>query len=234
MTPHSMPSAFSTRHLLIGLAMVFAAIVAVAIKPTHRLADQTAQVDFEAMIPAQFSGWRVDDSVTPLIANPQQQAVIGKIYAQTLSRTYVNGRGERVMLTIAYGTSQSDDLQVHRPEVCYSAQGFHVGEPVRGVLPTAAMDIPVTRLVAVNGLRNEPITYWTTVGDKVVKDNWDSKKQQLKLGFRGIVPDGLLFRVSTVSGDEPSSFKLQDEFVNALLGTLKPEERQRLIGRIGQ
>ncbi|MFZ4702099.1 MAG: exosortase-associated protein EpsI, B-type [Candidatus Methylumidiphilus sp.] len=232
MTPRPMPNAFSPRHLLIGLAMVCTAILAVVMKPSQKLADQTAQIDFETMIPRQFDSWRVDDSVTPVIANPQQQAVIGKIYAQTLSRTYVNGRGERVMLTIAYGTSQSDDLQVHRPEVCYSAQGFQVGEPVRGRLSVAAKEIPVTRLVAVNGLRNEPITYWTTVGDKVVKDNWDSKKQQLKLGFRGVVPDGLLFRVSTISADEASSFKLQNEFINTLLGALKPGDRQRLTGSV--
>ena len=33
------------------------------------------------------------------------------------------------MLMIAYGESQSDRLQLHHPEVCYTAQGFRVTRP---------------------------------------------------------------------------------------------------------
>ena len=36
-------------------------------------------------------------------AHTEQAALISKIYNQTLTRTYVNLRNERIMLSIAYG-----------------------------------------------------------------------------------------------------------------------------------
>jgi len=50
----------------------------------------------------------------PLIANPEQEAQINKIYNQTLTRTYVNPTGERIMLSIAYGGDQTDNMAVHK------------------------------------------------------------------------------------------------------------------------
>ena len=107
--------------LLIAALMFAASAAAVALRPTHKLADAGPKVDLEAMIPKQFGDWRVDDSIAPVLPAPDVQAKLDKIYNQTLARTYVNGRGQRVMLSIAYGGDQSDSMQVHLPEVCYAA-----------------------------------------------------------------------------------------------------------------
>ncbi len=221
---------FSLRHLLIGAAMIFAAIMSVVMTPTRHLASKDEPMDLDVMIPKKFENWKKDDSVTPIMPNPQQKAVLDKIYTQTLSRTYINDQGERVMLTIAYGSSQKDDLQVHRPEVCYSVQGFQVTESTEDRMHILKYDIPVRRMVAVNGLRTEPITYWITIGNKVVNEGLAWKIEQLKLGFHGIVPDGLLFRMSTISNDAASSYAIQNDFANALLSSLKPEVLKKLIG----
>ena len=224
-----MPS-LSIKHLVIGLTMLAAAGLAYALTPRERIADQGPKIDLETMIPKQFGQWKLDETVLPLIADPQQQALINKIYNQTLSRTYLNQQGDRVMLSIAYGGNQSDDMAVHKPEICYPAQGFQVLKNVRGSLQTPGGAIPVKRLIASHGPRTEPITYWITLGDEVPDGSVKWKLAQLKYGLTGKIPDGLLFRVSSIQPDDTAAYELQNRFVNELLKALPPQSRAKLAG----
>ena len=220
----------SFKHLVIGLCMLGAAGMALALKPTHKIADAGPKVDLELLVPKKFGDWKIDETITPLIANPEQEALIKKIYSQTLSRTYVNPQGDRIMLSIAYGGEQSDSMAVHKPEVCYPAQGFQILKNTSGSFATGAGDIPVKRLVATQGQRIEPITYWTTVGDKVAISGVKWKLQQLKYGLTGKIPDGLLFRISSIQADETKAYQTQDVFTRDLLKAMSPSDRQRIIG----
>lgn len=211
--------------------MLVAAGLAFALTPREKIADQGPKVDLEAMIPKQFGEWRLDESIAPLQASPDVRAMLNKIYNQTLSRTYINSKGERIMLSIAYGGDQSDSMQVHKPEVCYPAQGFQVLKQSNAQLETGFHPIPAVRLVAVQGNRVEPITYWITVGDRVPGSGTARKLEQLKYGLTGKVPDGLLFRVSSIAADHERAFSLQASFVNGLLKSAPPEARERLIGK---
>jgi EpsI family protein len=87
------------------------------------------------------------------------------------------------------------------------------------------------RLVAINGARNEPITYWVTVGDKATLPGLRRKLVQLSYGLNGMVPDGLIFRVSSIQPDADNAYKMQDQFVNALFSSIAPAQRDRLAGR---
>ncbi len=226
---------FSFKHLIVGLLMFAAAGMALALRPTERMADVDRTVDLETMIPKQFGDWRMENTIAPIILNPVQKAVIEKIYNQTLSRTYVNSRNERIMLSIAYGGDQSDSMAVHKPEVCYPAQGFEILKKKDGRFSTGFGEIPVRRLVAAQGRRVEPITYWTTVGNTVaIKEGLQWKLSQIKYGLTGKIPDGLLFRISSIQADEGAAYGAQDDFSRALLGALTPEGKQRIIGATGQ
>lgn len=220
----------SFRHLVIGLLMFAAAGMAMALRPTHKIADAEPKIDLEVMIPQTFGDWKIDGTITPLIANPVQQALINKIYNQTLTRTYVNSSGDQIMLSIAYGGDQTDDMAVHKPEVCYPAQGFQILKNATGSLSTSQGSIPVKRLVATQGQRIEPITYWRTVGDAVEVNSLKWKLQQLKYGLTGEIPDGLLFRISSIQADDARAYQLQDAFARDLLKAMSPSGRQRIIG----
>lgn len=221
----------SFKHLVIGLCMFAAAGLALALKPTQRIADAGPKIDLETLIPKAFGDWQIDTTITPLIANPEQEALINKIYNQTLTRTYVNTQGERVMLSIAYGGDQSDNMAVHKPEVCYPGQGFQIlKNPAITSFSTGAGDIPVKRLVAGLGPRVEPITYWTTVGGQVEVQGLKWKLQQLKFGLTGKIPDGLLFRVSSIQPDESKAYQIQDDFTREMLRAMSPEGRKRIVG----
>ncbi|WP_296749344.1 exosortase-associated protein EpsI, B-type [Thiobacillus sp.] len=223
----------SIKHLFVGLCMLAAAGMALALKPTVKVADSGPKIDLETLIPKQFGDWEIDQTIVPLIANPEQEALINKIYNQTLTRTYVNARNERIMLSIAYGGDQSDNMAVHKPEVCYPAQGFQILKNATGTFSTGASDIPVKRLIATQGRRIEPITYWTTVGDTVAVNGLKWKLQQLKYGLTGKIPDGLLFRISSIQADDAKAYQTQDTFARDLLKAMSPSGRERIIGNPG-
>jgi len=212
--------------------MLAAAGLALALTPVKRMGDQR-KINLETMVPAKFGDWSIDPTIVPVMVSPDAQAVIDKIYNQTLARTYVNARGERVMLSIAYGGDQSDAMQVHRPEVCYSGQGFQILRGVVGYMATTYGELPVKRLFAKKGGRNEPITYWVTVGDRATHVGIKQKLAQLRYGLTGTVPDGMLVRVSSIASDDAVAYRLQDAFVKDMLSALSDADRVRVIGAFG-
>ncbi len=221
--------ALNRRALIIGLAMLLSMVLAAAMKPTLMLADSKAKIDLATMIPKQFGNWKIDDKIIPIQVDPQQLAQLDRIYNQTLARTFINQKGDRVMLSIAYGGDQSDSMQVHKPEVCYTSQGFQMLTLVPGVFDTGFGNIPVKRLLAVKGTRIEPIIYWMTIGETITNSSFEWKLAQIQYGLTGKIPDGMIFRVSSL-GDQSTAYAIQEDFIRVLLKVLSPDNRKRLIG----
>jgi hypothetical protein len=48
----------------------------------------------------------------------------------------------------------------------------------------------------------------------------------------GTMPDALLFRTSTISNDEQSSYKVQQAFLTSLLQSMRSGDRHWLVGRM--
>lgn len=216
--------------LIIGVMMVLSGALTMALTPTTRVADQQERFDLEIMIPEKFGDWKIDKSILPLQVDTEVQASLDKIYNQTLARTYVNSLGEHIMLSIAYGGDQSDNLAVHKPEVCYYVQGFEIIKTFSDEVFTQYGKLPIKRLLAIKGNRSEPITYWITIGNKAVLPGFDQKLQQLRYGLTGSVPDGMLVRISSISFDESKAYRLQVAFIEDLLLTINTKDRVRLIG----
>jgi EpsI family protein len=219
--------------LIVAALMFAASAAAVALRPTHKLAEAGPRVDLEAMIPKAFGDWRIDESIVPVLPSPDVQAKLDKIYNQTLARTYINSQGQRIMLSIAYGGDQSDAMQVHKPEVCYAAQGFQVKTVSLGQLATEYGALPIKRLMATLGGRFEPITYWITIGDQAISAGYKQKLAQLKYGLTGSVPDGMLVRASSIDRDELNAYELQEGFLRDMLDAMAQADRVRIAGRFG-
>ncbi|HEY0586138.1 MAG TPA: EpsI family protein [Pseudoduganella sp.] len=220
--------------MVLGVLMVCSAAVTRALTPTARMADAAGRFSLEQMVPRAFGEWQVDTRVMPLQVDPATQAKLDRIYNQTLGRTYVNRNGERIMLSIAYGGDQSDNMGVHKPEVCYTAQGFTVRDGQQSSLDTGLGVLPVKRLFAVAGARQEPITYWITVGRKATMPGVEQRLQELRYGLSGTVPDGMLVRVSSIGAEAGAAYALQDQFVRSLLAALDKPARERLVGVFGE
>lgn len=216
--------------LLVLVLMVSASGLAVALRPTHKVADSQPAIDLGALVPRQFGDWREEPRNIASVVSPQEKELIDKIYNQTLSRTYINAQGYRVMLSIAYGGDQSDSMQVHRPEVCYPAQGFQVLKKVYASIQTSFGPLDVTRVDTQLGARREPVTYWTTVGDQVTRGGIHKKLLEMTYGLSGRIPDGLLFRASSIDVDISHAYDVQARFIDQLLGSVSQAQRKRLAG----
>jgi EpsI family protein len=93
----------------------------------------------------------------------------------------------------------------------------------------------VRRLFTSKGAREEPVTYWFTFGGESISLDQAERRLrrrvvELRYAFTGRIPDGLLFRVSSIDHDQARANQLQDYFVNDLLRALSSFERKRLAG----
>ncbi|MDQ5897297.1 MAG: EpsI family protein [Pseudomonadota bacterium] len=234
-TPTTSPAApASARSLRLGAilaaVMIGTSVLGSALKPHRLLADTRAPVRLQQLLPERFGDWTPVPMAQGVI-NPQARTLQDQLYAELVNRVYRNPQGEMVMLSVAYGRNQSDAFQVHKPEICYPAQGFQVQRIRADELRSAQGAVPVRRLETVYGAtRFEPVTYWTTLGDHAVRSSTDKKLMEMRYALKGYIADGLLFRVSSLERDSVRAFALQDRFAREMLAAMTPEARQRIAG----
>jgi EpsI family protein len=201
-------------------------------KPTIHLADQIGKPDLETLFPKAFGTWEIDSSIPVILPAPDVQARLDKIYNQVLSRTYVDrSTGRRVMLSVAYGGDQSDGTRLHRPEVCYPAQGFQITANQANQLQLSGRVLPVRQLQSHLSGRFEPITYWVIVGDEAVTSASQQKLVQLSYGVRGMIPDGMLVRVSSIDRDPEQAFRVQQQYIDDLARNVSSGAAARVFGK---
>lgn len=218
------------RALLVFAAMLATAALAHWATPTTHLSDVLGKPDLEKIFPGDFADWRVDARAAMILPSPQTQAILDSIYNQTLTRTYVNAAGERIMLSVAYGGDQSDATRAHLPEVCYPAQGFQITSNTKSEIVLANRTVSTRLLMSKLGLRNEPITYWLVVGDQVTVSRTDQKLAQFRLGLKGLIPDGMLVRVSSIDEDMARGHRIQAKFLSQMAEALPEMARDRVLG----
>lgn len=204
--------------------------------PRIKLSDtRSEKIKLEQMIPARFAGWVEQPGMAGGIVDPVQEANLNRIYSQTLSRVYVGAHGERVMISIAYGEDQRKYLALHYPEVCYPAQGFAVKSNHTELMQLPSGKLPVRRLETFMGpSRHEPVTYWTTMGDYTSFGGMPRRMIELHYGLQRIIPDGLLFRVSSIGPDSEQQFANQERFIRDLLANVPASTRIVLTGEFQQ
>lgn len=234
--PHLENSPRRVTRTAVVLACLMAGVSALglAVQPGRRVAGSTSAISLETAVPKSFAQWRALPEQLSLIVNPQAQESLYGLYSQVLARTYVDQTGYRVMLSIAYNDDQRGGLQTHRPEVCYPAQGFQVHRSEEGRLPTPFGDIEVRRLSTSLGKRQEPVTYWLTVGDEVVIGRLNKRLAEIRMSLTGRVPDGLLFRISSIDDDTARAYAVQQRFAADMMGAVPLTARKQLSGLSAQ
>lgn len=220
------------RSVMLAGMMGATSVCAVLATPKPQITSKSQIPDLESLVPKQFGRWVLDTTVVPLAVSPEVAQTLGTIYDATLSRTYVEPTGQRVMLSIAYGANQSRALQLHKPEVCYSAQGFRVSEQRQGQWQFDGITVPTMHLVGKLGQRVEPVTYWMRIGDDIARGWYEQNVIRLKYGTRGQIPDGVLFRLSTISPDANAAYDIQRQFAQEMLAAMAPQTRVMFVGAV--
>lgn len=217
--------------LLVLLLALVTVAGAQAWRPTRHLSDTRPKVELETMFPKSFGDWAVDTRMPVQLVSPDTQAMLNKLYNQTLSRTYVNASGDRIMLSVAYGGDQSDGTRAHNPEVCYPAQGFQINGKQSAVLSINNRPLRVRQLVAQQGGRIEPISYWITIGDQVTLTGTELKLVQLSYSTRGVIPDGMLIRISSIDSNAAKAYLLHQDFIAQLARSVRSDLLPHVIGK---
>ncbi len=203
----------------------------IVLTPETLIKSEDQIPDFEAIIPAEFGGWVTYERPFLNVVDPELQESVDAIYNETLIRTYVNKAEQTaIMLSLAYGIDQRDSMQVHKPEICYPAQGFVLRDQRRNSFQFNDRLIPIKQLDTQRRNRREFVTYWILVGDQLAKSNTDGKLIKLKYGFKGVIPDGLLFRVSSVGMNANQHYTMQQSFLEELLRAIDTKDLPKVIG----
>lgn len=219
------------RAFLIGAGCMASAAGATALRPRDRV-SLMGDLKLDAAIPLQFAGWsRLE---TNQIVTPESETSLARqLYSQSIARLYVRGEDEFVMMLIAYGDTQSDTLQLHRPEVCYPAFGMEIVDNRPASIPLAAdVAVPGRDLVAMNADRREYVSYWTRIGQALPTTGAEQRAVKLRTAFAGQIPDGVLARFSTIAEEAGPAFLTNRRFVEDLMAALSPAARRVLVGDV--
>lgn len=219
------------RELLLGLPLVAAAGGAFALTPRDRL-NLLGDKKLEKAVPLTIGAWSVTPSNAVVLPDAAEGSLSARLYDQTVSRLYTSETELPVMMVIAYGSTQSDQLQLHRPEVCYAAVGFEITGATRVSVPLApGAELPARELVARNNDRVEPILYWTRVGDFLPTSGNEQRLMKLRSEMRGYVADGVLVRLSSIGEPSPEVFGSLQRFTREMLAATDPAALPALVGR---
>ena len=217
------------RNLLIGGACCAAAAAAYALKPRKRLVLLAGGKMADAL-PVTFGDWSAEQS-DGLVQPKTEGELAASLYSEMVGRVYhQTSTGAAVMMLIAYGDTQSDLLQLHRPESCYPAVGFNLVSSVPAKLELPGGSIPARRVVATTQERQENIVYWARMGEYLPDSGGEQRKVRLQNAMQGYVPDGALIRFSMVGSDADEAFRVMGAFIPALLLAVPKDKRRALVG----
>ena len=204
-TRTSTPLSLSVRELA---AVCMASLASVGVAAAWTLepqADWMSPPGLAQAIPEKFGAWSIIPNapvqVNPAVSQPGARTQ-KQPYDEVVLRTYGNQSGRQVMLTVAYAYRLQQEVKIHRPPVCYAAQGFEIKSltPVTLDLPSSRAGEPFTalRMEASRHGWQELVLYWIRVGDQHSESVVASRLHILARGLMGQATDGVLVRVSAV------------------------------------
>lgn len=218
------------RDLFIGAACVVAAGSAYALKPRNRV-TLLPKGKMEDVLPIKFAGWSAETS-DGLVKPKSEGELAAMLYSELVGRIYRNvATGDEVMMLVAYGDTQSDLLQLHRPESCYAAVGFEIlqSSPMNLHLSRSAV-VPARRVVATAQGRQENIIYWTRMGEELPTSGGEQREVRFRSALEGNIPDGVLIRFSVVGADSDAAFAILEGFIPELIEAVATDKRRALVG----
>jgi EpsI family protein len=217
----------SRRSVALGIGFAVTAGAAAAVTP-RRHERSLGDARLADVVPTQVGAYQVAPGGSLILPEDEQPT---SVYDQVLARTYTGANLPGIMLLIAYGAAQSGLMKVHRPEVCYASSGFSIRND-------RAVDIPVgmTAPIAAKGFlavredRVEQVMYWTRISNTFPRDLTSQRLVMLERGLSGVIPDGVLVRCSTLTGDASAGQAAMANFARALVTSAAPAGRALLVG----
>lgn len=226
------------RELLLGLGCAGALATSEALRPRRQVILMPRGSKLADIIPSTFPGWTVGGEGEVVVPRTEG-SLQSRLYSDELVRNYRPIRSDSsflpVMLMAAYGSNQSDALQLHRPEVCYPASGFAVSNPRAIELRISGAVIPAVALTATYRERVEDILYWTRLGDALPRSEGEQRKARLSAAMRGMIGDGVLIRASIIRTEPTKTgFSQLERFLADMILNISATSRFVLLGGVSR
>jgi EpsI family protein len=219
----------SRRSLLVGGGLALTAVAAAAATP-RRHEQMLGRTRLQDVITAQVGPW--SSRVNGSLILPDDADQPHDFYDQVFSRSYVAQGLPVIMLVIAYGAAQSGMMKVHRPEVCYASAGFSIHDLRPADVPQgAAPAITGQSFLAQRQDRVEQVLYWTRISDSFPRNLTAQRLVMLERGLHGVIPDGVLVRISTLGNSLASGHGAMEAFAQNLIVSASPLGKSILLGR---
>jgi EpsI family protein len=212
-----MTSTINRRDFVIGAALGITGLASAALAgrgSTNRLAQG---VSLDKLVPEKIGSWSRSHYEPMLI--PKGEEPEGKSYDSVITRYYVSASALPVMLLIAYGSAQTGETQLHRPEICYVAAGFKMRSWPNVILQGPGRKIAARLLTATAPGRTDQILYWTRVGEEFPTTSVEQRWSTLRQTLTGSIPDGVLVRISIADEDREAAMKFMTLFTGELLAS---------------
>jgi EpsI family protein len=214
------------RKVLLGLLFGSTAAIAAWRQPRRHL-DYLGRDKLDHIVPKDIGPWRFV-AASGLVIPPEDQ-LSRLVYSQLLTRIYSNGDDAPLMLLVAQSGSQTGILQVHRPETCYTASGYTISRLDRYPFRIGSSIIDANSMDAEAEGVTEHVLYWTRVGNKIPATWRDQKIAVAEQNLKGIIPDAILVRISTVSNDPEAARASLEAFARALISSVPAPRRSVFI-----
>ena len=224
--------------IVLGLAMIATALGVQWLQPESLSID--GRESLAQSVPTRFGDWKevsfAADQIDPgkgTVDEPNMD----RPYDDVLMRAYGNSRGDVVLLAVAYGRNQRQEVKIHRPDVCYTAQGFRLVERSPVAMPfsgAAGASVRGMRMLVKAPGRTEAVSYWIRIGNVFTENAWAIRYHIFKQGLAGQAVDGVLVRASRIEqgsgGSANTRYSVQEQFLADLVHALPPQARHLLLG----
>jgi EpsI family protein len=226
-------SSFSAKGLLIGLTLLVAAAGARMLTPTlHGMGNVPL---LEDTLPKAIGEWKLIETATMQVGLSTDTSM-SQPYNQSVMRSYTDNQGHVISLAVAWGEKQRQEIKIHRPELCYPAQGLQVVELTDITFPIVSANgssvIGKRLLTRDHNGQYEIVSYWIRIGSVYSDSAWQTRKHIFTEGLAGRIPDGVLVRVSQRAAD-PSQvnavYQRQEAFAQQLVAHTEPHSRDLLV-----
>lgn len=222
------------RTAIIALALLIFGALGWLLQPTIEEAPHGPSI--AERLPAKVGRWQLQAVSFEQISASSDNLSAEQPYDEVTSRTYADAKGESIMVTLAYGRNQRQEIKIHRPELCYPAQGFQVksleSTTYHGVRSqTTSQPLIGKRMVTHGGDFDEIVSYWIRIGDTYSDSALKTRLTILREGLKGRMTDGILVRVSqrVYPNTEPAqSFQEQNEFLTQFVASMDPSMKNLL------
>lgn len=209
--------------------MVLALTVSWYLTPAIDMSKRLPAKTFKNLMPKQFGDWQLVSRRTisiDLYKKTDGERTTDNPYDDTFIQNYRNDKGQVIELAIAYGGLQRQEVKIHRPDLCYYAQGYEIesAEPSRLSLKTSGRSINSHHMQVRKGQDQQIVSYWIRIGDLFSQSAWQTRLYLIQQGLLGEVPDGVLVRVSSalpINGANTGAIAARHHaFINQLMSAV--------------